>query len=155
MGGWVLPRKKYGWVLTNLCQKKCCFRKERGAKECRERVSLRPSKAAPPITRTAFRLGHSKTLNNMSQMVHTSSLLRLLALVGLLCVAPFSALSADMGYTCSPPKAYGGLGFCGPMQCSAATTTKPACDYQASAPSINYAQRVSQIRCRQCTQVSY
>ena len=86
-------------------------------------------------------------------MVHASNLICILALVSFLCVAPL-ALAADMGFTCSPPKVYGGLGFCGPTQCSATTTTKPACDYGASAPSINYADRVSRIQCRQCTQVS-
>ena len=50
-------------------------------------------------------------------------------------------LVSPSSYTCPAPTIYGGLGYCGPTQCSQAQSSKPKCVY--SKGPIDYAQRVS------------
>ena len=82
---------------------------------------------------------------------------RVLALLMSLVLCSRSAvLGQSLSYTdCSPPKAFGGNGYCGPSQCAnIPTNNQPGCDFQAACTgnqrngctsSINY-----QIQARRC-----
>ena len=53
--------------------------------------------------------------------------------------------------TCSPPKALGGNGYCGPPYCSTLVSTKPTCVFTGS-QAKNYPSIISTLSCTTCTQ---
>ena len=85
-----------------------------------------------------------------SKTSEISPSLSLLSLFALMQLMASTATAQAIDYTCPAPISLGGLGYCGPTQCSQAQTSKPKCVYTGA--SINYAQRVSSQTCRQCTQ---
>ena len=58
---------------------------------------------------------------------------RMVATLLVLC-SPSAVLGQSLSYTdCSPPKASGGNGYCGPSQCAnIPSNTQPGCDFQAA-----------------------
>ena len=108
---------------------------------CRRRSRKNETRVA--INSGGFPHIHSFTKRKMASL----SLLSLLALMQLM---TSSATGQALDYICPAPASLGGLGYCGPTQCSLAATSKPKCIYTGA--TINYAQRISAQTCRQCTQ---
>jgi hypothetical protein len=55
-----------------------------------------------------------------------------------------------LNHTCSPPTAQGGKGYCGPSFCDDIPNTSTSCYFDTI--SVNYANRVSTILSKTCTQ---
>ena len=63
----------------------------------------------------------------------------------------YSSLSPiSLTATCSPPKALGGTGYCGPPFCSSLISTKPTCVFTSNTK--NYASIINTMSCATCTQ---
>lgn len=74
-------------------------------------------------------------------------LLRAAALLGLRLAAAY-----PLNETCSPPKALGGTGTCGPAFCGLIQSTDPTCVFaNSNASTPNYAATVASLACRVCT----